>query len=34
MKAAILQDHAAEQINCCARHYYLQCSKELAKTNS
>jgi len=34
MKAAILQDHAAEQINCCARHYYLQCSKELANTNS
>ncbi|MBX2839421.1 MAG: alkyl/aryl-sulfatase [Gammaproteobacteria bacterium] len=30
MKSAILKDHAAAQINCCARHYYLQCSKELA----
>jgi uncharacterized sulfatase len=34
MKAAILKDHAEAQINCCARHYYLQCAKELSDTNS
>ncbi len=29
IKAEILKEYADEQINCTARHYYLQCSKEL-----
>lgn len=29
IKAEILEEYADEQINCTARHYYLQCSKEL-----
>ncbi|MCY4139387.1 MAG: alkyl/aryl-sulfatase [Rhodobacteraceae bacterium] len=29
IKAEILKEFADEQINCTARHYYLQCSKEL-----
>ncbi len=28
-KAAILREHAVDQINCPTRHYYLQCAKEL-----
>ena len=29
LKAALLRQHAVEQINCPTRHYYLQCAKEL-----
>ncbi len=29
IKAEILKEYADEQINCTARHYYLQCAKEL-----
>ena len=29
LKAEILKDYAGEQINCCARHYYLSYSKEM-----
>ena len=28
-KAAVLQDHAVDQINCPTRHYYIQSAKEL-----
>ena len=28
-KAAVLINHAVDQINCPTRHYYLQCAKEL-----
>ena len=28
-KAEVLRDHAAQQINCPTRHYYIQCAKEL-----
>ena len=34
IKAGILKEYADEQINCTARHYYLQCSKELDQPNS
>ena len=30
IKAEILREYADEQINCPARHYYLQCSREIA----
>ena len=33
IKAEILKEYADEQINCTARHYYLQCSKELDEAN-
>ena len=29
IKAALLREHAVEQINCPTRHYYIQCAKEL-----
>jgi len=29
IKATILKEFAGEQINCCARHYYLSYAKEL-----
>ncbi|MEM6465396.1 MAG: alkyl sulfatase dimerization domain-containing protein, partial [Pseudomonadota bacterium] len=29
MKAALLREHAVDQINCPTRHYYLQCAKEI-----
>ena len=29
LKAEILRDYAGEQLNCCARHYYLRYAKEL-----
>ena len=29
LKVALLREHADNQINCTARHYYLQCAKEL-----
>ncbi len=29
LKAELLKEYAGEQINCCARHYYLQYAKEL-----
>lgn len=32
IKAELLKEFAGEQINCCARHYYLQYSKELKST--
>lgn len=31
IKANLLREFAGEQINCCARHYYLQYSKELSQ---
>ena len=34
IKARILQDYADGQINCAARHYYLQCAKELDPSGS
>ena len=33
LKAAILKEYAGEQINCCARHYLLQCHKELSQSD-
>lgn len=32
LKAGILKEYSGEQINCCARNYYLQCAKELEST--
>jgi len=32
LKAKLLKEFAGEQINCCARHYYLQYSKELVSS--
>jgi len=32
LKAELLKEFAGEQINCCARHYYLQYSKELVSS--
>ncbi|MFT6307174.1 MAG: hypothetical protein ACJA0Z_002342, partial [Halioglobus sp.] len=32
IKSEILKEYAGEQINCCARHYYLKYSKELNPT--
>ena len=33
-KAAILRDHAVDQINCPTRHYYIQCAKELEQSEA
>ena len=33
LKAAVLKEFAGQQINCCARHYLLQCHKELSQSD-